>query len=302
VLWSVRDVTVRYGEQGAPALDRVSVEIAAGATTAIVGPNGAGKSTLLHVLLGLVAPSAGTVHFRGRAVDAWPRAELARAIGAVPQEEVPPFPLTVRALVAMGRYPHLGAWQRERGEDRDAIADAMRQCDVDALAERAVGTLSGGERQRARLARALAQRPQVLALDEPTAALDVRHEMAIFELLREVTASGLTVVMVTHHLNLAARYADAVVLLDRGRVVAHGAPAAVFTPARAESVFQWPVRIVPHPGPGPDTGAPQIVPLAGAATMHDGRDAHRSPGAAQRARDARGVPGIAEGMEVTHAP
>ncbi|MBX6333064.1 MAG: ABC transporter ATP-binding protein [Gemmatimonadaceae bacterium] len=277
------------------------MEIAAGTTTAIVGPNGAGKSTLLHVLLGLVAPSAGTVLFRGRAITAWPRAELARAIGAVPQEEVPPFPLTVRELVAMGRYPHLGTWQRERREDRDAIADAMRRCDVDALAERAVGTLSGGERQRVRLARALAQRPQVLALDEPTAALDVRHEMAMFELLRSATASGLTVVLVTHHLNLAARYADAIVLLDRGRVVARGAPAEVFTAERAESVFQWPVRIVPHPGPGPDAGAPQVVPLAGAAAAHGGTEEPRHIEAAPGARDTGSAAGVAEGVEVTHA-
>ncbi|HEU0013940.1 MAG TPA: ABC transporter ATP-binding protein, partial [Longimicrobium sp.] len=131
------------------------------------------------------------------------------------------------------------------------------------LASRTVPTLSGGERQRARVARALAQQAPTLALDEPTAALDVSHEMAIFELLRELGRAGTTVLLVTHNLNLAARYADRLVLLDRGRVAAQGTPADVLTRENVERVYGWPVEIVPHPGPGPDTGAPQVVPLAG---------------------------------------
>jgi iron complex transport system ATP-binding protein len=139
----------------------------------------------------------------------------------------------------------------------------MGRCDVLAFAQRPISTLSGGERQRARVARALAQEPRVLALDEPTVALDIRHEMAIFELLRDLARAGVTVVLVTHNLNLAARYADRLLLLDRGRVAAEGPPAEVIRRELLEQVYHWPVRVTPHPGPGPDTGAPQVTPLAG---------------------------------------
>ena len=190
---------------------------------------------------------------------------MARAVGVVPQGEEQIFPLSVRELVAMGRYPHLGPWRREGDADRRAITDAMRRCDIERFAERPVSTLSGGERQRARLARALAQQPLALALDEPTVALDVRHEMAIFELLRELGREGVTTLLITHHLNLAARYAHRLVLLDRGRVVAEGPPATVLTRETVERVYGWPVRVTSHPGPGPDAGAPQVLPLAGEA-------------------------------------
>ncbi|HEX5726105.1 MAG TPA: ABC transporter ATP-binding protein [Longimicrobiaceae bacterium] len=263
--WSCAGLVFRYPESPRPAVDGVTLEVQAGACTAVIGPNGSGKSTLLKLLLGTLAPAAGTVGFHGRPLAAWPRAELARAVGVVPQGEEAVFPMTVRELVAMGRYPHLGPWRREGVADRRAVDEAMRRCDVAALAHRPVGTLSGGERQRARLARALAQEPGTLALDEPTVALDVSHEMEIFELLRGLGRSGVTVLLVTHELNLAARYADRLVLLDGGRVAAEGPPAAVLTRETVERVYGWPVRIVAHPGPGPDAGAPQVVPLAGEA-------------------------------------
>jgi iron complex transport system ATP-binding protein len=261
-----------------PTIDGVSVGVPAGRLTALLGPNGAGKSTLLQLLLGTLAPDAGEVRFRGRPLGRWPRAELARAVGVVPQGEDAAFAVTARELVEMGRYPHLGPWRRAGAADRRAVADAMARCDVAHLAGRAVHTLSGGERQRALVARALAQavpsdaalgkpapageQAAVLALDEPTAALDVRHEMQLFELLRALADGGATVLLVTHHLNLAARYADHLVLLDAGRVVAAGPPADVLTRAHLERVFRWPVEVVPHPGPGPDAGAPQVVPLS----------------------------------------
>ena len=175
------------------------------------------------------------------------------------------FPLTVRELVAMGRYPHLGRWQTERQADRDAVACAMRRCELTALVDRPMSTLSGGERQRARLARALAQEPSCFALDEPTVALDVRHEMAIFELLRGLAAGGATVLLVTHNLNLAARYAHRLVLLHRGAVAAAGPPPTVLDPPLLDAVYGWPVRVARLPGPGADQGAPQVIPLSIAA-------------------------------------
>ncbi|HEX5580584.1 MAG TPA: heme ABC transporter ATP-binding protein [Gemmatimonadaceae bacterium] len=261
-LWSVRDLTLRYPGAARPAVDAVSLDVAPGRCTAILGPNGAGKSTLLQLLLGTLAPTGGVATFAGRDVAAWGRREMARRVGVLPQQEEVVFPLTVRELVAMGRYPHLGPWQREGDADRRAAEAAMARCDVLDLADRAVGTLSGGERQRARLARALAQEPTALVLDEPTAALDVKHEMAIFELLPALCRQGATVLVVTHHLNLAARYADRLVLMHEGRVAADGPPAEVLTREMVERVYGWPVVVAPHPGPGPDAGAPQVVPLS----------------------------------------
>jgi cobalamin transport system ATP-binding protein len=263
--WSCRGVTFRYPDATRPAVDGVTVEIAAGACTAVLGPNGSGKSTLLRLLLGTLSPAAGSVELDGRAVGDWGRGEIARAVGVVPQDEEAVFPTSVRETVAMGRYPHLGPWRRERDADRRAVERAMRRCDVLAFAHRPISTLSGGERQRARVARALAQEPAALALDEPTAALDVGHEMAIFELLRDLGRAGTTVLLVTHNLNLAARYAERLVLLDRGRVAAAGAPDEVLRQETVEGVYGWPVRIDRHPGPGPDAGAPQVVPLSGEA-------------------------------------
>ncbi|HEX8393841.1 MAG TPA: ABC transporter ATP-binding protein [Longimicrobium sp.] len=261
--WTCEGLTYRYPEADRPALRGLSLRIPADACTAVLGPNGSGKSTLLRILLGTLKPSAGTVAFGDRPVAEWGREAMARAVGVVPQGEEAAFPVSVRELVGMGRYPHLGAWRREGEADRRAVDEAMRRCDVAGLAARPVSTLSGGERQRARVARALAQQAPTLALDEPTAALDVAHEMAIFELLRDLGHGGRTVLLVTHNLNLAARYADHLILLSDGQLAAAGTPAEVLTRATVERVYGWPVEIAAHPGPGPDTGAPQVVALAG---------------------------------------
>ncbi|MBW3630644.1 MAG: ABC transporter ATP-binding protein [Gemmatimonadetes bacterium] len=263
--WRCEGLFFRYPGEGPAAVRGVSLEVRAGACTAVLGPNGSGKSTLLRLLLGVLAPERGEAWFAGRSLAEWSRPAIAREIGVVPQAEELAFPITVRELVAMGRYPYLGSWRREGEEDRRAIEKAMDRCDVLALGDRLVSTVSGGERQRARIARALAQEPTVLALDEPTASLDIRHEMAIFELLRELGKSGVTVLLSTHNLNLAARYADKLVLMDRGRVAAEGRPAEVVRRELLEAVYRWPVRTTPHPGPGPDTGAPQVTPLSGGA-------------------------------------
>ncbi len=270
----------RYPGADADAVGDVSLRVPPAALTAVLGPNGSGKSTLLRLLLGALAPSAGAVRYRARPLAEWPRRALAAEVGVVHQGEEFVFPVSVRELVAMGRYPHLGAWRPERAEDRHAVDEAMARCDVTRFAERAVTTLSAGERQRARIARALAQRPAALVLDEPTTALDIRHEMRILELLSELARrSGVTVLLVTHNLNLAARYADGLLLLERGRVAAEGPPPVVVTRPVIERVYGWPVAVVPHPGPGRDTGAPQVVPLAGPAAEDPSAAAppHRSP-------------------------
>lgn len=254
-MWTLRDVSFSHPGATRPTIASVTGEISAGCMTALIGPNGAGKSTLLQLLLGTLTPSAGDVSFHNRAVAEWPRKDLAREVGVVPQGETEPL-FSVREVVAMGRYPYLGPWQAERPDDVAAIQRAMERCDVTAFSDRWLSTLSGGERQRARLARALAQEPSVLVLDEPTTFLDIRHEMTTFALLRDLCDAGTTILLATHNLNLAARYSDELVLMHNGRIAAHGSPAAVLTSERIASVYEWPVSIVAH-----STGAPQIVPL-----------------------------------------
>jgi ABC-type cobalamin/Fe3+-siderophores transport system ATPase subunit len=252
-VWSLSSVRFQWPNAVRPTLDDVTLDISSGRMTALLGPNGAGKSTLLQLLLGTLRPEAGVMSFMARPMAEWKRNALARQIGVVPQGEAEPL-FSVREIVAMGRYPYLGPWQRERPEDEAAIRRAMERCDVAAFADRWLTTLSGGERQRVRLARALAQEPSVLVLDEPTTFLDVRHEMTTFALLRDFRDAGTTVVLATHNLNLAARYADELVLMRAGRIVAHGTPPDVMTPELLADVYEWPVSVVTH------ADAPQIVP------------------------------------------
>ncbi|HSH45713.1 MAG TPA: ABC transporter ATP-binding protein [Longimicrobiales bacterium] len=259
----------RYPGADVDALAGVDLAVPAGAFYAVIGPNGCGKTTLLRLLLGTMAPDAGTVRYGGRPLEGWSRTELARRVGVVPQLEELVFPLSVRELVAMGRYPHLGPWRPETDADRTAVAEALETCDIAGLADRPMSTLSGGERQRARLARALAQQPATLVLDEPTASLDIGHEMGIFELLRRLADDGVTVVIVTHNLNVAGRFADRLLLLHRGRRAAEGPPGAVLTRDVLQPVYDWPLAITPHPGPGPDRGTPQVAPLRTPTTTRE---------------------------------
>ena len=251
------DLAVRYGKTRDRALDGVTMKVPEGSFYAVLGPNGSGKSTLMRALLGVVSPEAGRVLMDGRDTGSWTRRDLARAVGAVALAEHLAFPVTVRDFVAMGRYPHLGPFRPEGAADREAITDAMVRCDVEELGNRCVTTLSGGELQRVRIARALAQVPTGLVLDEPTASLDIRHEMAIFRLLRDSADRGMTVLLITHHLNLAARFADRFLLLSRGKLAAEGEAQEVFTEETLSSVYDWPVSV----GSDPETGSPQVTPL-----------------------------------------
>lgn len=255
--FQAKDLVVRYPGQVRPALDGVSMSVGRGMLYAVLGPNGSGKSTLLRALMGLVEPADGAARVEGRAARSWPRRELARAVGAVPQFESIAFPLSARELVAMGRYPHLGPLAAEGERDRSAVESALARCDAGHLKDRSVQTLSGGELQRVRIARALAQEPRALALDEPTASLDIRHEMGILELLRESAERGITVLLVTHHLELAGRFADRMLLLDDGRVAAEGPPRDVLRGDVLSRVYGWPLTVADDS----TTGSPRITPL-----------------------------------------
>jgi iron complex transport system ATP-binding protein len=255
-VFRLRDAVVRYRPRGPSQLDGASFAVAAGECVALVGPNGAGKTTALRALLGVVPLTAGAAELLGRDAAAWDRAALAREIAVVCQREEPAFPLRVAEAVALGRHPHLGPWRSGGPADREAVARAMTRADVADLAGRWVQTLSGGEWQRVRLARALAQEPRALVLDEPTTSLDLRHEMELFELVADlVRRDGLAALVVSHHLNAAARFADRLVLLAAGRVVADGRAAAVLEPGRLSRVLGWPVALHHLPD-----GAVQVHP------------------------------------------
>ena len=247
MILEAREIAVRYHGAAGRALDAVSVRIQPGRLVAVAGPNGSGKTTLVRALLGHLPLEAGETLLDGRPVGEWRAGELARAVGVVSQREEIVFPLTVRQTVLLGRYPHLGPLSAEGPADYTAVGAALQRCDVEWLAERRVDALSGGEWQRVRVARALAQEPRILVLDEPTAALDVRHEMELFELIRALVNDGIAGLIITHQLNLAARFADQLMLLACGRVVAAGSPDQVFRPDVLGQVFEWPLAVTRLP-------------------------------------------------------
>ncbi|MEH1128466.1 ABC transporter ATP-binding protein [Micromonospora sp. CPCC 206061] len=243
-VYSIEDVAFRYRDR--PVLDAVSLTVAAGECVALVGRNGCGKSTLLRLLAGAARPAAGRVLLQGRDAHTLRRREMARQV-AVLHQQLPPMPgMTVRQLVAQGRYPHRGPLGMLWRPDDEEAAAALRATGVEELAGRAVDTLSGGERQRVRLALALAQRTPVLLLDEPTTFLDLRHQLEVLSLVRELHAArGLTVVTVLHELDHAARFTDRIVALAGGRVAADGPPAEVLIPALLADVFGVRGRVLP---------------------------------------------------------
>lgn len=238
-------------------MDGVSFLVPRGQLTALAGPNGSGKSSIVRALLRRADIIRGAVTIDDRDVSTFSYAELARKVAVVPQREEAAFPTRVREYVALGRYPHLGLWRAPAEDDDRAVDQALAQAGVADLAERDTDALSGGEWQRVRIARALAQKTPALVLDEPTTFLDVAHEMAIFELLSSLARSGLAVLLVSHQLNLVARFADTIVLLDGGKVATSGAPAEVMNAERLESIYRWPVVITRDPA----IGAPALVPL-----------------------------------------
>lgn len=246
-------VTVRYPRARSDALERVSLTTPRGAITAVVGPNGSGKSTIVRALIRRVPTLDGRITIDGRPLDAFPGPELARRVAVVTQREDLTFPVLVSDYVALGRFPHLGVWHAAGPLDERAVSEAMRTAGVEPLAARRVDTLSGGEWQRVRLARALAQGGDALVLDEPTTFLDIGHEMAVFELLETLARAGQTVLLVSHELNLVARFASHMVLLDHGRVVADGRPTDVMQASVLERVYQWPVSIAADPLDGTPT-------------------------------------------------
>jgi iron complex transport system ATP-binding protein len=254
--FETKDVGVRYRRGGALALAALSIGIPSGCLYLVLGPNGSGKSTLMRALLGTVPLDAGEIRLDDRPLSQWTRGEMALSVGAVTQTEHLSFPMVVSEYVGMGRYPHLGPFRAEGEKDRRVVADALRRCDAEGFSGREVGTLSAGELQRVRIARALAQEPRALILDEPTANLDIRHEMEIFRLLRGAAQDGVTVILITHHLDVAGGIADRILLLNQGRMAAEGSVEEVLLPEVLEPVYEWRLSVRPDP----DTGLPRVSP------------------------------------------
>jgi iron complex transport system ATP-binding protein len=249
-----RAVTVVPDGSRRAILSDASVQIRSHEVHALVGPNGAGKSTLFGVIAGDVRATSGTALLDERAIGDYSARELARLRAVLLQQNAVTFPFTVAQVVEMGRAP----WARISDEEQDAaaIARALADADIAALAARAIPSLSGGERARVALARVLAQGTDILLLDEPTAALDLKHQEDVLAVARRRAREGAAVAVVLHDLNAAMSSADRVTLLADGRVVATGTPAAVLTAERIEAVYAQPVDVFPHPV----TGVPLVTP------------------------------------------
>ena len=245
-----------YGERR--VVEGLDLEIPDRAFTAIVGPNACGKSTILRSLVRLLGPRAGEVLLDDRPLGSWRSKPVARELGFLPQGTVTPDGIRVEGLVRRGRYAHQSALGTWTAEDNVAVAAAMADAGVEELAERPVAELSGGQRQRVWVAMVLAQQTPYLLLDEPTTFLDIAHQHELLRLLRGLVDDGRTVVAVLHDLNQACRFADRVVALRDGRVVAAGAPAEVVDARLVEDVFGLPCDVVPDPV----TGTPMVVPHA----------------------------------------
>jgi iron complex transport system ATP-binding protein len=254
----LRAAGLSLGYDGVRVVDNLDLAIEPGAITVIVGANASGKSTLLRGLARLLPPQAGTVTLDGRDIKHLPSRQVATVVGLLPQQPIAPEGIGVADLVGRGRYPHQGWFRHWSSTDDAIVAAAMTATDTLELAPRRMEELSGGQRQRVWIAMALAQKPDILLLDEPTTFLDVTHQVEVLDLLHELNhEQGTTVVMVLHDLNLAARYADRLVVMRQGRVLADGSPADVLTEAVVLEAFGLTARVIPDPV----CGSPLVVPI-----------------------------------------
>lgn len=254
---TLKNVSFRYEEHW--VLKNITCEVKKGEFVGIIGPNGSGKTTLVKVIDGVLTPQEGEVWINGLSSRKLKREELAKIIAVVPQESMMTFPFTVQEIVLMGRAPHLGRWRFEGDTDFQIARQAMELTDTLALMNRSMNALSGGERQMVLIARALAQQPQIMLLDEPTAFLDLKHQIGFFDVVQSLNKNqSLTVIAVTHDINLASLYCDRVILLNKGEIHCMGSPAEVITETHIKEVYETNVIIDKSPA----TGKPRVTPLS----------------------------------------
>jgi iron complex transport system ATP-binding protein len=243
---NVDSLSVRYGAR--LTLKDITFRMGKGEILGLVGPNGSGKSTLIRALSGVLPASAGAVRLSGRILSGLGPAERARLVAVVPQSPALPPAFTALETVLFGRTPYLNFLGQLSERDEQIARDSLERVDAIHLTGRLVGELSGGEQQRILLARALAQQAAILLLDEPTSHLDIQHQMTLMELVHKLAREGaLTVLIALHDLNLAARYADRLALLENGELKALGRPAEILTPQTISQVYHWPVQVIQHP-------------------------------------------------------
>jgi iron complex transport system ATP-binding protein len=259
---TVRDVSFAYRRgrrlEGPAALTRVSFDVGRRSIVGLLGPNGSGKTTLVRIAAGLLRPDSGEVRVDGVPASALSRRDLARRVALVPQDTHTTFDFSVLDMVLMGRYPHLGAFELERPSDLDIARRALQSTGTEALERRPFATLSGGEKQRVVIAAALAQSPDLLLLDEPTTALDLRYQFEIASLLTRLNRDqGTTMVVSTHDLNLAAALCDRVVLLKTGSILAHGPTADTLTPQNIRLLYDVDADVQVHAR----TGRLTVIPM-----------------------------------------
>ncbi|MBE9224531.1 ABC transporter ATP-binding protein [Phormidium sp. LEGE 05292] len=254
---TARKLTLAY--QGNSIVNELDLAIPSGKVTVLIGPNGCGKSTLLKGLARLLKPKVGTVYLNSVSLAKLPTKKIAKDLGILPQNPIPPEGLTVRELVVQGRYPHQTWLQQWSSEDEQITEQALLTTGMIELADRPLNTLSGGQRQRAWIAMALAQNTDILLLDEPTTFLDLAHQVELLDLLCELNQRrGRTIVMVLHDLNQACRYADYLVVIRNGEVYTHGIPEVVITETTIKEVFGLESQIISDPV----TGTPLCIPLS----------------------------------------
>lgn len=253
----VREIKFRYSTDW--LLNGLSLSVDQGEIAGLIGPNGSGKTTILKLLSKVLKQEDGSIWLMGRDIASMKQREIARMMAVVPQGTSIAFPFTVREIVLMGRSPHLGLLQMERKSDLRIADNAMALTDTLEFADRSIDELSGGERQRVIIARALAQNPKIMLLDEPTSYLDINHQVEIFDLIKRLNSeSNLTVVIVSHDLNMAAEYCDRLILLKNGRVYKDGSPVEVITEANIREVYEANVVVSDNA----ITGAPHIIPIS----------------------------------------
>ncbi|MYB49803.1 MAG: heme ABC transporter ATP-binding protein [Dehalococcoidia bacterium] len=269
-----------YEVEGKTLLDGVDLQAERGQLVGLIGPNGAGKTTLLRTISGILRYRQGSIHLEGSDLMSMSPKDAAATLALVPQIAPYTYGFTSMELVLMGRYPHLGRFQIEGREDDRIAREAMRLTEIEQFADRTLDTLSGGERQRVFVARALTQQPRILLMDEPTANLDVLHQLKVLDLVRQLVDDGLTAVAAIHDLNMAARYCDKLVLLSGGRVLAEGPPNEVLAPETIESAFGVKSAVYQDP----ITGS-LAISLIGPADEHSQNGTGlRSSAVAERAR------------------
>jgi ABC-type cobalamin/Fe3+-siderophores transport systems, ATPase components len=253
---SAENISFSYAAK--PVMEGVSFSIDEARMVAVIGPNGSGKTTLLKIINGTLFPDSGQMLVDGKETSCWPRKEIARKVAIVPQETAVIFPFYAEEIVLMGRFPHLSNYRFEDKKDYRVVHEAMERTDTLAFASRRFDELSAGERQRVLIARALAQEPEVLLLDESTVFLDLKHQAQFLTLLRQLnTAQKLTVIFVTHDINLAAQNADRIILLYSGKIYAIGKPAEVITAANIKEVYDVDALIDKNP----HDGSPRVTLL-----------------------------------------